>query len=65
MNNNIIRVCSCFLLFYLCRCVTSLFGYFSVDYDAPLSEAGDITDKFRALKKVIEKYNPDAKKQSN
>ncbi|KAL9963398.1 hypothetical protein ACROYT_G026908 [Oculina patagonica] len=35
----------------------------SYDYDAPLSEAGDITEKFRALKEVIQKYNPDANKQ--
>jgi len=31
-----------------------------VDYDAPLSEAGDITEKFKALKTVIAEYNPDA-----
>ena len=37
--------------------------FFIVDYDAPLSEAGDITDKFQALKEVIEKYNPDADKE--
>ena len=35
---------------------------FVVDYDAPLSEAGDITEKFKALKEVIKKYNPDAYK---
>ncbi|XP_020600921.1 beta-galactosidase-1-like protein 2 [Orbicella faveolata] len=34
-----------------------------VDYDAPLSEAGDITEKFQALKEVIEKYNPDVDKE--
>lgn len=34
----------------------------SYDYDAPLSEAGDITEKFKALKEVIKKYNPDAYK---
>ena len=39
--------------------------FFFVDYDAPLSEAGDITEKFQALKKVIEKYNPDADKQGD
>jgi len=32
----------------------------SYDYDAPLSEAGDITEKFKALKTVIAEYNPDA-----
>ena len=30
----------------------------SYDYDAPLSEAGDPTDKYYAIKKVIEKYEP-------
>ena len=35
----------------------------SLDYDAPLSEAGDITEKFRALRKVIEKYNLHTDKQ--
>ncbi|PFX33940.1 Beta-galactosidase-1-like protein 2 [Stylophora pistillata] len=30
----------------------------SYDYDAPLSEAGDITEKFHALRKVFKKYNP-------
>jgi len=39
--------------------------FFFVDYDAPLSEAGDITEKFQALKKVVEKYNPDADKQGD
>ena len=39
--------------------------FHSVDYDAPLSEAGDITEKFQALKEVIEKYNPDADKQGD
>jgi len=28
-----------------------------------LSEAGDITEKFHALKEVIEKYNPDVDKE--
>lgn len=42
-----------------------LCNYFSVDYDAPLSEAGDITEKFQALKDVFEKYNPDADKQGD
>ncbi|KAJ7382031.1 Beta-galactosidase-1-like protein 2 [Desmophyllum pertusum] len=37
----------------------------SYDYDAPLSEAGDITEKFRALKEVIEKYNPPASKRKD
>ena len=41
------------------------FFFHSVDYDAPLSEAGDITEKFQALKEVIEKYNPDADKQGD
>jgi len=39
--------------------------FFSVDYDAPLSEAGDITEKFKALKEVIKKYNPDADKEGD
>jgi len=30
----------------------------SYDYDAPLSEAGDITEKFQALRKVFKQYNP-------
>lgn len=29
----------------------------SYDYDAPLSEAGDVTEKFLALRKVFQKYN--------
>ena len=31
---------------------------FLVDYDAPLSEAGDVTKKFWALSKIFKKYNP-------
>lgn len=39
----------------------SLLLYFLLsDYDAPLSEAGDITEKFKALKNVMKKYNPEA-----
>ncbi|KAL5007876.1 hypothetical protein ScPMuIL_016682 [Solemya velum] len=30
----------------------------SYDYDAPLTEAGDITDKYIALRQIISKYNP-------
>nr|XP_012624631.1 beta-galactosidase [Microcebus murinus] len=30
----------------------------SYDYDAPLSEAGDLTDKYFVLQKVIQKFNP-------
>ncbi|XP_053200890.1 beta-galactosidase-like [Panonychus citri] len=30
----------------------------SYDYDAPLNEAGDTTDKYDAIKKVVEKYLP-------
>jgi len=30
-----------------------------------LSEAGDITEKFHALKEVIEKYNPDVDKEGD
>jgi beta-galactosidase len=30
----------------------------SYDYDAPLSEAGDITPKYQALRRVIGKYTP-------
>lgn len=30
----------------------------SYDYDAPLSEAGDVTKKFWALSKIFKKYNP-------
>ncbi|XP_052278790.1 beta-galactosidase-like isoform X2 [Dreissena polymorpha] len=32
----------------------------SYDYDAPLSEAGDITEKYMTLRSVITKYNPTA-----
>ena len=28
----------------------------SYDYDAPISEAGDLTEKYYAIKKVVEKY---------
>ena len=31
---------------------------FIVDYDAPLSEAGDVTKKYRLLRDVIVKYAP-------
>ena len=31
-----------------------------LDYDAPLSEAGDMTAKFKALKEVLKKYNVEA-----
>ena len=47
------------MIIYFCN----HFFFFSVDYDAPLSEAGDITEKFQALKEVIEKYNPDVDKE--
>jgi len=30
----------------------------SYDYDAPLDEAGNVTEKFRAFRRVIEKYLP-------
>lgn len=33
----------------------------SYDYDAPLSEAGDITNKYKALRNVLAKYSPDAR----
>jgi len=32
----------------------------SYDYDAPLSEAGDITPKYLAMRRVIKKYLPDS-----
>ena len=35
-----------------------------LDYDAPLSEAGDITEKFKELKEVMKKYSPDANEPS-
>ena len=35
-----------------------LYNLFLVDYDAPLSEAGDVTKKFWALSKIFKKYNP-------
>ena len=34
------------------------YNLFLVDYDAPLSEAGDVTKKFWALSKIFKKYNP-------
>lgn len=54
-------------LIYSCRLFTSVITdcYFSPDYDAPLSEAGDITEKFQALKKVLENYNSDADKRGD
>lgn len=33
----------------------------SYDYDAPLSEAGDVTKKYKLLRDVLAKYNPDVK----
>ena len=36
---------------------------FLVDYDAPLSEAGDLTEKFWALRKIFKQYNPSADDQ--
>jgi len=30
----------------------------SYDYDAPVSETGDLTDKYHALKKIIQQYAP-------
>lgn len=30
----------------------------SYDYDAPLSEAGDLTEKYFALREVIQKVGP-------
>ncbi|XP_068685890.1 beta-galactosidase-1-like protein 2 [Montipora foliosa] len=35
----------------------------SYDYDAPLSEAGDITAKFWALRKLFKQYNPNVEEQ--
>ena len=32
----------------------------SYDYDAPLSESGDITEKYLKIQQVIKKYRPDA-----
>ena len=29
-----------------------------IDYDAPLNEAGDVTEKYRQLREVIIKYAP-------
>lgn len=34
------------------------YNLFLVDYDAPLSEAGDVTKKFWALSKIFNEYNP-------
>ena len=34
------------------------YNLFLVDYDAPLSEAGDVTKKFWALSKIFKEYNP-------
>lgn len=33
----------------------------SYDYDCPVSECGDLTEKFFAVQEVIKKYRPDAK----
>ncbi|XP_060572132.1 beta-galactosidase-like isoform X2 [Ruditapes philippinarum] len=33
----------------------------SYDYDAPLTEAGDITDKYMQLRNTVAKYNPGAR----
>ena len=41
-----------FLAFCVCLII--------LDYDAPLSEAGDMTVKFKALKEVLKKYNVEA-----
>ena len=53
---------------HLSRLINSILSYFdpsflspeptSYDYDAPISEAGDLTDKYFAFKKVIGKYLP-------
>ena len=45
--------------------VFSKWGFYMlfVDYDAPLSEAGDVTEKFWALFKVFKEYNPIADDQ--
>ena len=34
------------------------------DYDAPLSEAGDVTKKYKLLRDVFAKYNADVKGKS-
>jgi len=34
-----------------------VFFYFSIDYDAPISEGGDLyTKKYRAFQQIIQKY---------
>ena len=52
-----------YLLFYITilnHSVVSCVCIIILDYDAPLSEAGDMTAKFKALKEVLKKYNVDA-----
>ena len=34
------------------------------DYDAPLSEAGDLTYKYKLLRDILAKYNADVKGKS-
>lgn len=31
---------------------------YSYDYDSPISEGGDLTDKFQATLEIINNYNP-------
>ena len=49
-----------YLLFYITILNHSLVFLIIPDYDAPLSEAGDMTVKFKALKEVLKKYNVEA-----
>ena len=32
----------------------------NIDYDAPVSECGDLTEKFNIIREVISKYAPDS-----
>ena len=33
------------------------YGWLFTDYDSPLSESGDITEKYRLLRKVLKEYS--------
>lgn len=46
------------LVCYLCT-IEQCKNFFILDYDAPLSEAGDMTPKYRSIKDAIKQHAPE------
>ena len=60
MTNYRLRPLNIYDDFYLSHCIycriqsTNEYVFFLTDYDAPLSEAGDLTNKYNATTKLIQ-----------